>query len=217
MCVHGSWTSGSNCLGMCGENPSVLWFLSVSPCPRSLRWLEYPSRAADAGDALSIFWAFTACGSKMELMILASSESNVCYFRDFLGKRFLCFIRLVLSPFKLSLSLSFWPTVILPPAESGEGEQKGPWSRIGLHSWPSPVDMLHLLFLFPSCTERCGWQCVSWVNLWKLSVYFMEETWSILESVLSVFERDPGAHYLQGWCRRICYGWLLEDWHWFPL
>lgn len=78
--------------------------------------------------------------------------------------------------------------------------------------------MLHLLFLFLSNIERCGCQCVSWVNLWKLCAYFVEETWSTSDPVLSVgvyvWEREPRAHCVHGCCRRICYGWLLEDWHW---
>lgn len=37
---------------------------------------------------------------------------------------------------------------------------------------------------------------------------------SVVCRCLRLRERDPRAHYLHWCCRRICYRWLLEVWHW---
>lgn len=72
----------------------------------------------------------------MKLIILAFSEPSVCFSRDFLGKRFLRFIRLVLSPFKFEVFFFLSDlTVILSLAERGEGEQKRPSCLVTY--WPA--------------------------------------------------------------------------------
>lgn len=155
---------------MCGANPRVLWFLLCLLVPGL--WgcspSQYPSLAADVGSAFSNFEAFTACRSKMKLIILAFP----LFLQGYFGKRFLCFV----SPCSFqvwSLPFSVWVYSNCVPCWEGRGEQR----------------KLHLLFLSLTHSEV-------WLTAWfrKGGTYFMERTWSPLGPVLKLHLQQPGVN-----------------------
>lgn len=99
----------------------------------------------------------------MKLIILAFP---LYFFQGYFEKRFLCFISLVLAPFKFEAFPSLCESaVIVCPAGRGEGEQR----------------KLHLLFL--SLTHSEVWLTALFG---KEGAYFMEGTWFPLGPVLKL-------------------------------